>query len=449
MATDRLAFLGWCWVIGATGAALVTFAWLWTGASLDRVLPLQLAVVALAGASYAFGRRKTSAVPAAPVKSFATWEHGLFGAVVAVSLALTVTRALLGSLEPLWEGDDAAFWSMKAKIIYASGGFNEEFAEVMAIPQIVYHKDYPLLNTLLHVWTFLHAGEITHVLNRLPTQMFGVAFVLILAAALRRVARPAVAAALLLCVMSLPETVHQNRTAYVDLSVAVCLVMAFDAWNRWSRSDSDATAGAWWRLFCLTLACLVWLKHEGLFYVTAMLAAWAVSRLASKRRLDAARPADKRLLLLPAGVLLLTWSFNAWFGFQSYVLQTQPGNAGLMSSFVRQLPERLPVITSYFAEHIVLNPEHSNLLPLGFLIVSAGIVTRIWRSDLRLPTLALVFAFGAYLAVFVATPAEITSHLRTAAERVSYQLVPAIALWLGAAGGLLFSPLGSASPDSE
>jgi hypothetical protein len=148
------------------------------------------------------------------------------------------------------------------------------------------------------------------------------------------------------------------------------------------------------------------------------------------------------MLLLPVGVLLLTWSFNAWFGFQSYVVQGPIGDAGLLASFVSRIPARLPVILGYFAREIVFNPIHSNLLPLMFFVLLAGMFTQIWRSALRAPTLALLFAFGACVVVFLATPAEITSHLRTAAQRVSFQLVPAIALWLGAAGTLLFAPLG-------
>jgi hypothetical protein len=441
--SDRLAFFGWCWITGTTGTALVTFGWLWTGAAVDHVLPLQLAIVVLAAFLHVAGSRRGEPVPDCTRGAFPAWERGLFCVVVAVCLFVTAVRALLGNLEPLCHGDDAAFWAFKAKIIYASGGFNQAFADVMSIPEIVYHKDYPLLHPLLHVWTFAHAGEITQVANRVAAQMFSFALVLILAAALRHVARPAVAAALLLCVMPLPEMIHQARTAYVDNTVAVGLVMAFDAWSRWRRSESDTQARAWWRLFCLTLALILWSKHEGFLYVLAMLAAWLVGRAVRKRdrtQVVGLRRVEGWMLLLPAGVLALTWSFNLWFGFQSYVVAGRVDDAGLVGSFVNQLPSRVPLILDYFAREIVFNPSHSNLLPLAFFVFSSSLALRIWRNDLRTPTLALLFAFGAYVVVFVETPAEITSHLRTAAERVSYQLVPAIALWLGYAGALLLAP---------
>lgn len=444
-ASDRLAYPGWAWVVGTTGTGLVTFAWLWTGTSLDQALPLQLTIFLLAASLYAAGRRRVEAVAGRPRSAFPVWERGVFFAAVTLALVVTGVRIASGNLEPLCHGDDAAFWSLKAKVIYANGGFNQAFADVMSVPQFVYHKDYPLLSPLLHVWTFAQAGEITQVANRIPAQMFSLALVLILAAGLRRVARPAVAAALLVCLMPLPEMVHQARTAYVDQAVAVGVVMAFDVWSRWRSSRSDAGAAVWWRLFCLTLAFTLWSKHEGLLYVLAMLAAWLVcrpfeARAAGGRRAPSRR-ADKRMLLVPLGILLLTWSFNAWCGFQSYVVTGHARDESLIGSFVVQLAVRLPVISSYFGREIVLNPTHSNLLPLAFLVLSASVPRRIWRGDLRVPTLAFFFAFCAYAAVFVATPAEIGSHLRTAAERVSYQLVPAIALWLGSAGRLLDAAL--------
>lgn len=450
-ASDRLAFLGWCWVVGVTGTALLTFCWLWTGAPVDRALPLQVVVLAAAAFVYAAGRRTILPVPCDSSGTFPTWERASFFIAVVFFLAVTALRGLAGNLEPLCHGDDAGFWALKAKVIYASGGFNQAFADAMSVRQFVYHKDYPLLNPLLHVWTFVQAGEITQVVNRIPTQMFSIALVPIVAAALRRVARPAVAAGLLVCLIPLPEMIHQARTAYVDQAVAVGVVMAFDVWSRWRSSPSDAHARAWWRLFCLTLAFTLWSKHEGLLYVLAMLAAWLVCRALETRagRHAPSRRADERMLLVPAGALLLTWSFNAWFGFQSYVVTGHARDASLIGSFVEQLATRVPVILSYFGREIVLNPTHSNLLPLAFFVLSASMPRRIWRSNLRVPTLALLFAFCAYVAVFVETPAEITSHLRTAAERVSYQLVPAISVWLGTAGGMLDAYLSPKSGDAR
>jgi hypothetical protein len=133
----------------------------------------------------------------------------------------------------------------------------------------------------------------------------------------------------------------------------------------------------------------------------------------------------------------LTWTFNAWFGFQSYLVAGHAHDASWIHSFANRFAVRVPVILSYFGREIVSNPTHSNLLLLAFFVLLASMPVRIWKSDLRLPTLAFWFAFCAYVAVFVETPAEITSHLRTAAERVSYQIVPALALWLGCAWGLL------------
>ena len=53
------------------------------------------------------------------------------------------------------------------------------------------------------------------------------------------------------------------------------------------------------------------------------------------------------------------------------------------------------------------------------------------RDSLRFPAVALAFGLAGLVLVFIGLPLDLEWHLRTAASRVGFHLVPAILLWIG------------------
>ncbi len=434
--SDPIAYLGWAWIAGCLVTAAFVLAWVAAPFPLRAGPALVGAFAALAAALFAAGSR-SAAPPPAPARASGL-EQRVFAAALAFALVLTAVRVLTGDVEPVVRGDEAEFWALKAKVIYVSAGFDAGFEEAMN-GAYVRHKDYPLLHPLLQVWMFAHAGEITHVVNRLPVQGCAFALVLVLAAALRRRVRPGAAALLLLCTLAVPSTFHQARTAFVDGPVALGVLVALDAGMRW-REERRAP---WWRLLCVGLAFMLWAKNEGLMYLVALAGALVVASLRTRFARSVERaplaPASRARwlwLALPAAVVALTWGFNTHFGFENDIvsgaLATTPASDAPPPS--AKLTKTLAFVTT----DVLLYPRHANLFFLAFLVLVAVFPLRLARSPLQIPTVALALVLCGYVAVFVVTPHALDWHLPSAAPRVMSQSLPALTLWLGMAAAELF-----------
>ncbi len=434
--SDPVAFFGWAWIAGCLGTGLVVFAWLWTGLGTASVLAPALAIAVLTLLAWRFGRR-VDAVPAARVRA-PMLERAVFGVVLAALVVFVIERIVTGTLIPVLVGDEAEFWAFKSKILYASGGFNEQFRATMHDPlRLIYHKDYPVLNLLLQVWSFACSGRITHVVNRLPIQVFALANLLVVAGALRRVVRPGLAALLVVLLIAPSRADGWAHLAMSDLLVSVGVVAAFDAFSRWYRNSEIA----WFRLGAVAVAALLWSKNEGLFYSICTGAAILLSvlpqpSLLRSRRLWRAVP----WLLVPGAVFALHLWFNAHHGFVSAFSESEDGT--LLALFRERFTTQLTTVLDYFARNVVFSPEHSNLLPVCFFGLVVGFPVVLWKSSLRVPTLALLGASAGLIAIFIAhptpPPSDIMQQLVNGAQRVSFQLFPSLVLWVGAAIGLVW-----------
>ncbi len=362
------------------------------------------------------------------------------------------------------EDDEANFWALKAQMLFAHGGFSEAFARAASEPNRLYNADYPLWNPCLHVWTFAHAGGLLHVWSRLPVQLFGLALVLVLAAALRRVVRPAVAALLVVVLCSVFELGSQLQRAHGDLMVGLGALVAGDAWLRW-RADGHP---AWRRLACLGLAAMLWSKNEGQLFLAA--AAIGALLLALARRLDR-RPSAAALAtdraqtgyrtghaaagrsggrgratawlwaLLPALVLALNHAVNARYDWVSGFLSGAGREASIVGLLREQLPARAGPVASFFWREIVLSREHSGWLFLLLLSLCALFPLRALRSPAALLALVVIgFELGLML-VFVGAPHDLRWHLTNAAQRVAFQPLALATLALGALAGTLLPAL--------
>lgn len=431
---DRLAYLGWCWLTGGLGTGIAVFLWMWCAPNFEHSGRFQLLLCGIAVALWGRGSRRKCETATIPERNRAPrLERLLFALVVAFALFLVFERLTAQSAIPVMADDEAQFWALKAKALFLEGGFNEEFRGLITKPIHSSNVDYPPLNPLLQTLVFAQAEEVTCIENRMPILLFAPTLVLICAAALREVVRPAVAAGFLLLLVSCAPMHNLVLHAESDLMAAVGVVATFDAWRRWRRDGSIV----WLRLLAIALAFLLWTKHEGLMLFCAMAGA---AFLASPRRallgIFRLRPRlDALWIFLPVALVASTWLVNGWLDAENNFLRNEARNEPLAELILTQFGERYATVLAYFRDRIALAPRHSNLIfPLFFLFLVA-FPRRIWRSDLRWPAVAIVLGILGFLIIFTGLPHDIHWHLRTAAPRVAFHLIPVTLLWVAWAAG--------------
>ncbi|MEE8525852.1 MAG: hypothetical protein V3T72_18100, partial [Thermoanaerobaculia bacterium] len=284
---DPLAYAGWAYLAGSVAIALALFVSVVVGPVL--LIPfwilvvlktIELIYVRRRGAAERGRRRDPSsdAAPASIGRRGPFLERLFFGVVVGICLLVVGDRMIQADARAVIGQDEAHIWAAKAKVLYAAAGAGGELEELLASESIVYHKDYPLLNPLLQLGTFVLASDIVHVANRVPIQGFFVALVLALAAALRRVVRPAAAAVLLWLVVSAPISRMLISKAIADHLVALGLLVIMDAWWRYRQTG----ARCWWRLAVVALTFTAWSKNEGLVIALLVASAVVLDDLASR-----------------------------------------------------------------------------------------------------------------------------------------------------------------------
>lgn len=263
--SDALAFWGWSWVLGALGSALLLGLWLAFGGSLGTgSAPALLLLFASAGA-YSLGRRlRPSALeplPEARRLKGPRWERMLFQSALLFALLVSLDRVLEGSQFAVFSSDEALRWGLAAKQLFL-GSSLEVLGER---PQV------PPLNPLLQAWGFHCAGALTPSAQRLLLQAFSPALVLLLAAALRCVVRPGVAAALLLIACGLTPFISAAWLGSSDLMLGVGALIGLDGLLRWRRDRERA----WLCLSGCGMLLALGADWNGIWVWGALLVAWA------------------------------------------------------------------------------------------------------------------------------------------------------------------------------
>ena len=370
-----------------------------------------------------------------PATAGAWWssraERGFFGLTVGFVLAVTAARILAASLTPVFTDDEAHQWALKAKLVWHFHGFGAGFAEALTSWPYLYNADYPPLNPLLQLQVFAAEGGIVQVANRLPIQLVSLALVLVLAAGVRRLVRPGLAALLLLLYPACDEALRQASQANGDLLLALGSLVACDAWLRW-RATREA---AWFRLFALALAFALWSKNEGQLHVAAMGAAWLVALLLARGGLRA-RLALERVhlwLLVPLAFYLSQRAFNWHFGLTSGWLANPDVEQPLPVLLAEHAQARAPAVLAFFRDRILLDPRHGALALACLFALVLCAPLRLSRGRSGALALALAVALVGYALVFLGAPHELQWHLENAAQRVTFQLVPAAILALACA----------------
>ena len=455
-ADDPLAFWGWAWMAGCLLVALGLLTWMLLGLRLSSLTPgvlggLTALAALLALLALAWRRRDRAPDPlAADVRPpAARWERVVFALCLALSLALMLDRIVLASGRVIVGGDEASIWSAKARALWAADGLGLPFAKLATG---VGHADYPLLDPLLQLFGFALAGRPLDFENRLLIQLAVPALLLVAAGALARCARPAVAGLLVLLLATSRGAGTCTGVASADGLVALGLLVALDAGERWRATG----VRCWFLLGALALAVLVTSKNEGLMLALCALAAGALTGLvgdAQAAAVRAGRGLEPRAasraawLLVPLALAVTGALLNARFGFVNDLLAADAGRS-LPERIVHHAPTVVVPLLSWIADYWLRGGVETHrlfLAGLALLLLVPGLLRREAEPpwSYRAVPVALVLALAGYLAVYVGGTTELHGMhdwMRTSFPRISFHLLPALAVWLGAASTRLESP---------
>ena len=123
---------GYSYVAGALATGAVLFCWLAAQLPFSPFL-LNGILIAAAVAIAVLVRPRTAAAESGiapepgPFERAPRWQRVVFWAAFAIAIAVVCDRALLASLKPVNEGDEAFIWSPRAKVLFHAGGLNERF----------------------------------------------------------------------------------------------------------------------------------------------------------------------------------------------------------------------------------------------------------------------------------------------------------------------------------
>lgn len=427
---EALGFIGWAYVAGSLAVATVTGAWLLLGKPIDGrwLAPLLLAAGAI---GCGLARRRPVIVAATTVTQHSFAERALFGLAVAGLALLTVDRIAVSDSFAIVVADEATIWAAKAKLLFCAGAFDDDLAAEARY--FVMQPAYPLLNPLLQLGIFAGAGEVTHVANRLPIQMFALVLLAVSASAVRRLLRPALAAVLLLLLFTHEETRRQTATANADIMIGVGLVVLLDAWLRLQRTREPR----WGALAAVAAAFLLWSKNEGALLLVAFGAALLLVWGTGAVRGVGWRWRDAGWWLLPAAVVAVQLGFNAALGFRDVFLDPAFSGDTFTGRLLAQAPESAGTLLAYVWKHVLAAPS-ARLLLLGMLVLAVIFPRRLLRSPAAVPLGCVTAAFLGYQIVFLATPHGVPFQLDTGATRITFQLVPAAVLALAVSLAELF-----------
>lgn len=437
--SDRLAYWAWAYLCGSLGTALAIFFWLLCGKPGSAVMLYSLLPVAGGLLLYRL-RGKRAAPSARPISSREDWV--LYATIILLAV-ICIDRITHINCFPVTHGDEANIWAAKAKTLFAASGFDAELARQTHL--YPFHADYPLLNPLLQSGSFELSGQILHITNRLPVQLFAPAFLLVMAASLRLLVRPALTAVLLTLLFAHGASVAHSGPAASDFMLAFGFITATDAWIRWSRSQDSC----WWKLFAVALAFTVWSKNEGVVLALVLCMAIAIGHFTERKKTLPPIGLDWLWLIAPCALIALHRTLNASQGLVNDLFDPRWSSQTFLERLFSGLSERLGTVMEYFVSHTLFAAETSRLLLALFLGLIVCFPRRLLKGEVAVLSLCVVGGLAAYQLVFIATPHSLQWHLDTASSRVTFHLVPAATIGLAAGIARIFAREGGVRRASE
>lgn len=432
---DRLAFGAWAVLTGGLGTGTVLFLLALLELPLRASLAVPLVLACALGAAW-LGRRRACATPIAPPLRGRRWpwiEELFFAVVLLALLHLNLGRVARATLRFYLNGDEVAIWGLKGMHLFEAGGLNTAYRD-LTNSHVRVQPQYPLLNPLLQLWAFVHAGKTAIVEARFPVQVFALAMIPALGAALRRIVRPGLAAFVLAMVLTTNQMAEQTPRAAADQMVALGVLVAVDAGLRW-RASGRAAFG---RLAVLALAVPLWTKMEGNLYLAAFVVTGGTLALLPRLRGEGPRPSppDVRaalrgvgpLALLWPAILAATWALNARFGFSSDLATAQAPDL-----LTANLAARVPVLADVYARFFFARPLETAYLFAALLVVLVLAPARALSARLGPLTVYLLVCLAGLSVVYLSSPYDMLWHIANSLRRVTFQMLPVAGLWIATA----------------
>ncbi len=371
-----LAFLG-----AMIAAAALTKRWPWAGLGWPpRPTVLQAALIILA-----------------------------LGALMAAAYNLLINGLILSH----GDFDAQMIWNMRARFIFRSGDNWRQAFSPLIDPD--FHQDYPLLIPLNVVAGWNTLGSENLRVPLVQALIFGLGAPSMLLLGLAHLRSPGLGAlgAAILAVSPLWLLVSGFQTADVPLAfffLATALLFIIAA--------REQDAGVFF-LAGLAAGLAGWTKNEGLVFVMACTAALFI----------AIRPTRAGGLFFLSGLalpLVVVAIFKIQFPVPNDVISAQ----GLENALTRVLdPARYGIITQYLLRDL---GQFAGWPPALNIIGVLGAFWLAWRASIiqalrpgwRAVAMVAALQFGAYLAIYIITPRELTWHLMYSLDRLLLQLFP-------------------------
>ncbi|MEO0651962.1 MAG: hypothetical protein AAFZ65_14910 [Planctomycetota bacterium] len=444
-----LAFAGLAYALGAGAWGLWLWGWMLLELPLDRgLLAGSLLLLSAALGALARGRGEQPDVPDAP-RSGGRLEGLLFAAVLTLACVNQVDRALVMNASPIASGDEAGQFYARARVIHEAGGVGAAYHEALdrrsfvngkSSQTIVKHRDYPVLVPVLQVWSFVVADEVLWSDARVPIQAFSIALLLVAAGASRRVARPGVAALLVVGLASTRSFEVLSTDARPDLAAALGFLIAVSGLVAWRNGLAVG----------LGLGLAMFAKNEGVLAMLALYGALALVALLDRR---AGWPHPRRAAVLagslPLWVFAATSAFNSIHGYTNDLAGANREGTSFLQLALERGSERIGPVADYLVFHVWLAPVEGRLLWVAALALVVATPALKRRPECRAPLVAVVLFLAGLTFVFLGTHFKIEWHLETAAARVAWQMLPALAVVVAALATAAFSPADSDDAHSQ
>lgn len=319
----------------------------------------------------------------------------------AMTMITTLGYGMMATVAPSAEYDFVGIWGVKGRLFWQAGGIDWN---TLRDPYLSYsHHDYPILLPLILDYLAVAAGY----WNDAAIGLLYVAFALATLVMLRSALREATGSAAMASIATLGLT-GAACSPYIGIAEGPLIAFGTGAFLVLRRGMRDENSGAV-RLGAVLLGLGALSKNEGLAWLVAVAVSFMLAHQKHRWRSLSA--------LWPAAALAMLWIVPRT------VLRLSTDLAE--GSVINRVWQHLHQLDVYFVT-LQTYPIGKPLFWMGVLIALALTAQRAVRLE-RFGLVSLALQYGFLAGAYLATPNDITWHLRFSAERVINQVTPVLA----------------------
>lgn len=317
------------------------------------------------------------------------------------TVLVLVGYGMMATVAPSAEFDFIGIWGVKGRLFWQAGRIDWS---MLRDPFLSYsHHDYPILLPLMLDYLAVAGG----VWNDEAMGLLYVAFALMTLLMIRSALRDGTGSAAMASLATLGLT-GAACSPYFGIAEGPLIAFGTGAFLQLRRGLRDGNAGAV-RMGAVLLGLAALTKNEGLAWLVAV----SISFFLAHRR-DRWR---SLVALWPAPALAMLWLVPRTV----FRLSTDLAEGSVLSRVWQHLHQ----LDVYF-QTLRTYPIGKPLFWFGVIIVFALTARRAVQSE-QFGLVSLAIQYGFLVGAYLATPNDITWHLRYSAERVINQLTPVLA----------------------